>query len=242
MGSLGSIYAGGGSSAPATLPEYLASIGKDSWYATFEVGTDLWTGTNGTGSNITLDSSTNVGSWVSQAANTKNFSAYWTTSGGATQQPFYKTLNGRPAIVGTGNSDGTGDQRYMLLSSATALNGPYSALFKVAHLYRDNKSFYSHNGTAVYMQSSSGGGSLLGGLGANAVTVADQITHVGKNAPGASSGICVFGISQPHVSAHNGFAPYLCRRLSTYGQTAISKVCFTPLLAADELDVAMTYL
>ena len=230
---------GGGSSGPTTLPEYLASIGKNSWYARFIVGTDLWTGTNLTGSAVTLDSATTIGSWGYDTANTSNFTAYWTTTGGTTAQPYYKTQNGVGAVVGTGNSNGAGDQRYMQLTSTTALNGAYSMIVRVPLLYRDSKSVYSHNGTTVYFSSAAGAGTLIS-VAASGQSAIDQIIHVVRSTPGTSSANCLIGISQTGTG-HNNFAPYLGRRSSAYGESAVREIWFTPQLTATELDNAMVF-
>jgi hypothetical protein len=243
MGSLGSIYVP--AAAVTTMPDYLASIGKNSWYARFAAGVNMWSGAtlNGTAATIVVPPANagngNVGSWGSDPANTLNFTAYWAYSGGLSNCPYYAVSNGINSLVGTGNDNG--DARYLDLNSTTALNGNYSILVRHPVLARDNRTPYSHNGTAVYWGTSTGAGSILAGVGANGTTAADQVTWVLRNAPGTSSGNCIIGVSQTGTG-HTGFAPRLFRRTTSYSITSISEIWLMPLLTAPELDGAMTYL
>lgn len=227
-----------GSSAPATLPEYLASIGKAAWYAQFVAGTNMWTGSALNGSAISLNDA--VGSWGVNSSNTSNFSAYWTqaTSG---DRPYYRAANGINSLYAIENSPtGAQETRNLQLSSSTVLNGTYSILMRIPILARDNRPLYSHNNTNAAIISGLGSNLLLN-LYSNNSQVADQITSVARNAAGTSSGSCLVGLSQSGTG-HNNNAPYLLKRSTQYSSSAISEIWFMPQLTATELDAAMTFI
>lgn len=229
---------GGGSSGPASVPEYLESIGKDSWYARFVAGTNMYVNADKTGGAVSLDDT--VGSWDYDSANSSNWSAYWTQSN-SPDRPYYKAAGGVNSLYAPTNSTALdSDSRHMQLSSTTQLNGEYSILIKFPLLARDGRSIYSHNGTHVYIAASSGSSQLLT-LSANNSTVADQLTSVTRNSPGTSSGVTLVGLTQTGTG-HNNAAPYLLRRSSQYSWSAISEIWFTPQLTAAELDGAMTFI
>lgn len=224
--------------AISTLPAYLASIGKNSWYARFVAGTAMWTNNNLTGSAVSLNG--NVGSWGVDSSNTSNFTAYWTQTF-VGNYPVYATANDVNSLYTSSNDPlGAGDTRHLQLSSTTVLNGAYTVIMRHPILARDTRTPYSHNNTSVYWGTSNGGGSILAGIGASGTTVADQVIWVLRNAPGTSSGNCIIGVSTT-TTGHNGFAPYLLRRGSSYSSSAISEIWFTPQLTAAELDAAMTF-
>lgn len=236
MSDLGSMYViRGGSSSPATLPAYLASIGKNSFYARFVAGTNMWTGSALNGSAATLNG--NVGSWGVDSANTSNFSAYWTQASAA-DQPYYQAANGVNSLYAPTNA-GAGDSRHMQLSSTTALNGTYSLLIRVPYMARDNRWIYSHN-TAHFGVSSLTGSNSLFTATSNNSAVMDQIACVVRNTAGTSSGNALIGITQSGTG-HNNSAPYLLRRSSQYSSSGISEIWLMPALTAAELDAAMTF-
>lgn len=227
-----------GSSAPSTLPAYLTSIGKDSWYAQYVAGTNMWTGATLNGSAVSLNDA--LGSWGVNSSNTSNFSAYWTQSTSG-DRPFYRAANGINSLYAIENSPtGAQETRHLQLSSSTALNGQYSMLMRIPILARDSRTLYSHNGTNVAIISGSGSNLLLN-LYANNSQIADQIVSVARNTAGTSSGSCLVGLSQTGTG-HNNSAPYLLRRSTQYSSSAISEIWFTPQLTANELDAAMTFI
>lgn len=237
MGSLGSIYAPSGGSSITTLPQYLTSIGKDSWYAQFLAGTEMYVNNNKTGGPVSLNNT--VESWAPNPANTSNFTAYWTQAGGAAAAPYYAASNGVNSLVGTGN-DG-GGSRYMDLSSTTALNGAYTVICRHPFLARDGRSPYSHQATTVYWTTGSGSTQLFGVIAAGGTTSPDQIIHVVRNTPATSGGNAIFGLSATGTG-HNNNAPRLFRRSANYSATSISELWFIPLLTAIELDGAMAFI
>lgn len=219
-----------------TMPAYLASIGKNSWYARFVAGTNMFVNADLTGGAVALNGT--VGSWQAEAANTSNFTAYFTQSASG-DRPLYAAANGVNSLYASGNA--TGDSRHMDLNSTTTLNGNYTVIARHPLLARDSKSPYSHNGTAVYWGSAAGGGNLLAAVGANGTAVADQVTHVVRNFAGTSSGNCIIGVSQTGTG-HNGFAPRLLRRSTSYSASAISEIWFMPVLTDVQLDAAMAFI
>ena len=227
-----------GSSAPSTLPAYLTSIGKDSFYARFVAGTNMYVNSDKTGGAVSIDNL--VGSWDYDAANTSNWSAYWTqaTSG---NRPYYKTAGGVNSLYAPSNDTATdADTRHMQLSSTSQLNGTYSIFVKCPLLARDTRAVFSHNISQCAILSSSGSSQLLT-LFSNNSSTADQLINVVRNSPGTSSGVTLIGLSQTGTG-HNGVAPYLLRRTSNYSWSAISEIWFTPQLTAAELDAAMTFI
>jgi hypothetical protein len=238
MGSLGAIYAGGSSSI-ATLPQFLTSIGKDSFYARFYQGIGMYVNADKTGGAVALNGT--VGSWEADPANTSNFTAYWTQSTTG-DRPHYATANGINSLYSSSNNpSGAADQRHLILSSTTALNGNYSLLMRLPILARDNRTPYSHNGTQVYFGTSTGGGSLFSAVAAGGSTAADQVTHCVRNVAGTTSGNAIVCISQTGTG-HNNTAPNLLKRSTAYSSSAISELWFTPLLTIAELDAAMTFI
>lgn len=221
-----------GGSSITTLPAYLASIGKNSFYARFVAGTNMYVNADKTGGSPTLDSGT-VGSWDYDAANTSNWSAYWSQSNAA-DRPRYMTAGGVASIAGNA------DSHHIDLNSTTALNGTYSVLIKYTLLARDSRALFSHNVTACHISSSAGSAQLFS-IAANGASVADQIIQVSRNSPGTSSGKGIVGVTQ-NGTGHNGTAPRLFRRSSTYSNSAISEIWFMPALNAEELDDAMTFI
>lgn len=224
-----------GSSAPSTLPAYLASIGKNSWYARFIAGTNMWTGATLNGSAASLNGT--VGSWGVDSGNTSNFSAYWTQASAA-DQPYYQAANGVNSLYAPTNA-GAGDSRHMQLSSTTALNGAYSLLIRVPYMARDNRWFYSHNGAHFGVSSLTGSNNLFTATSNNSA-VMDQITCAVRNAAGTSSGNALIGITQSGTG-HNNSAPYLLKRSSQYSSSGISEIWLMPALTANEIDAAMTF-
>jgi hypothetical protein len=178
-----------------------------------------------------------VGSWQSEAANTSNFTAYFAQSASG-DRPLYAAANSINSLYASGNA--SGDTRYMDLNSTSALNGAYTVICRHPLLARDSRSPYSHNGTALYWQTSTGAGSILASVSASGTSAADQIIWVLRNTPGTSSGNCIIGVSQTGTG-HNGFAPRLFRRTTSYSASAISELWFTPQLTAAELDAAMAF-
>ena len=238
MGSLGSIYAGG-SSGPTTLPYYLASIGKNSFYARFVAGTNMFVNSDLTGGAVALNGT--VGSWQAEAANTSNFTAYWTQST-AGDRPHYAAANGINSLYSSSNNPaGAADQRHLVLTSTSALNGAYSMLVRLPILARDSRSPYSHNGTAFYFGTSTGAGSLFAAVSAGGSSAADQVIHSVRNTGGTTSGNALVCVSQTGTG-HNGFAPYLLKRSTGYSSSAISELWLTPQLTAAELGAAMSYI
>jgi hypothetical protein len=231
---LGPAPSGGG--GPATLPEYLTSIGKDSWYAQFLAGTEMYVNNNKTGGAVSLNGT--VGSWAPNPANTSNFTAYWVGPGGASN-PQYAASNGINSLVGIDND--TGETKYMDLSSTTALNGAYTVIARHPFLARDIRAPYSHNTSSVYWAAGSGATNLLGAIGVAGTTSPDQIIHVVRNTPATSGGNAIIGVSQTGT-AHNNTAPRLLRRSSGYSVTSISELWFVPQLTANELDAAMAFI
>ena len=221
-----------------TLPAYLASIGKNSFYARFVAGTNMFVNADLTGGAVALNGT--VGSWQAEAANTSNFTAYWTQST-AGDRPHYAAANGINSLYSSSNNpSGAADQRHLVLTSTSALNGAYSIIVRLPILARDSRSPYSHNGTALYFGTSTGAGSLFAGIGAGGSTSADQITHCVRNTGGTTSGNALVCISQTGTG-HNGVAPYLLKRSTQYSSSAISELWLTPQLTTNELDAAMTF-
>lgn len=224
-------------SSITTLPAYLASIGKNSWYARFVAGTNMFVNSDLTGGAVALNGI--VGSWQAEAANTSNFTAYWSQSNAA-NRPHYATANSVNCLYSsTNNPAGVGDTRHLQLTSTTALNGAYSFLIRLPIYERDSRTPYSHN-NVFYFVSSSGAGSLFASVVASGFTAADQVPHVYRNTPGTSSGNLLMGMSQTGTG-HNGTAPYVLRRSTTYSASAISELWLVPQLTANELDAAMTF-
>lgn len=218
-----------------TLPAYLASIGKNSFYARFVAGTGMFVNSDLTGGAVALNGT--VGSWQSEAANTSNFTAYFAQSASG-DRPLYAAANSVNSLYASGNA--TGDSRHMDLNSTSALNGAYTVLVRHPLLARDSKAPYSHNNTQFYYSSSTGAGSFLAAVSAGGSSAADQAIHVVRNTPATTSGNCIVGVSQTGTG-HNGFAPRLFRRSTAYSASAISELWFTPQLTAAELDAAMDF-
>ncbi len=219
-----------------TLPAYLASIGKNSFYARFVAGTNMFVNSDLTGGAVALNGT--VGSWQAEAANTSNFTAYFTQSASG-DRPLYAAANSVNSLYASGNA--SGDSRHMDLNSTSALNGAYTVLCRHPLLARDNRAPYSHNGSTFYWSSSTGGGSILSAVAAGGSSAADQCIWVLRNTPGTSTGNCLIGASQTGTG-HNGTAPRLFRRTTAYSASAISELWFTPQLTAVELDAAMAFI
>jgi hypothetical protein len=220
----------------STLPDYLASIGKNSFYARFVAGTGMYVNADKTGGAVALNGT--VGSWEADPANTSNFTAYFTQSASG-DRPLYAAANGVNSLYASGNA--SGDTRYMDLNSTTALNGAYTVICRHPLLARESKTPYNHNTTNVMWVTSTTGQPLFASINASGQTTADQVIHVIRNTPATTAGNCLIGLSQTSTT-HNGFAPRLLRRSTTYSSSAISELWFTPQLTALELDAAMTFI
>lgn len=235
MSDLGSMCVVRGGSSITTLPQYLASIGKNSFYARFVAGTNMFVNSDLTGGAVALNGT--VGSWQAEAANTSNFTAYFAQAASG-DRPLFAAANGVNSLYASGNA--TGDSRHMDLTSTSILNGAYSVLCRHPLVARDSRAPYSHNVSTVYWITSTGAGTMLT-FAAGGQTSADQIIWVVRNTPATSAGNCVVGLSQTGT-AHNGTAPRLLRRTTNYSASAISELWFTPQLTANELDAAMAFI
>jgi hypothetical protein len=222
--------------AISSLPAYLTSIGKDSWYAQFLAGTEMYVNNNKTGGAVSLDGT--VGSWAPNPENTSGFTAYFAQAS-LVDRPLYAAANGVNSLYAAGNA--SGDARHMELSSATALNGAYTVICRHPLLARESKTPYSHNTNNVMWVTSTNGQPLFASIAASGQSTADQIIHVIRNTPATTAGDCLIGLSQTSTT-HNGFAPRLLRRSTGYSASAIRELWFTPQLTAVELYAAMTFI
>ena len=124
-----------GSSAPATLPEYLASIGKGSWYGGFRAGLQQFSDFDNLVP-VTADGAS-VRNWLANWS-AGGFSASWGQSTGSRRPAYGTSRNGKPGIYG----DGT--DWYMTLNSPTALDRTHTVLLSTWTSVFVYGRFYSH--------------------------------------------------------------------------------------------------
>ena len=134
------------SSAPATLVDYLTSIGKASWYGRYLASYGLAPNSDGTGGTVALNGA--VGCWA--PVQQVGFDHKW-----------IQTVTGnRPAYVlsdSVASITGNGANARMSLSSTTALDGMLYTILISAQIANDAGYPFSHNltGNALQFQSAS---------------------------------------------------------------------------------------
>lgn len=127
-----------GATAPATLPAYLASIGKASWYGYFRRGLGMFSESAGITPVTTFGAS--VGCWVPSV-----------TAGGFSARFVQTTNSKRPSymsVYGTSGIQGDATTTWLQLDSTTALNRDYTVFISATAL-ADAGGLYSHNGSQM---------------------------------------------------------------------------------------------
>lgn len=213
---------------PATLVDYLVSIGKSSWYGRFLASSGLAPNSDGSGGAVADGGA--VGCWAAiQAA---SFSAKFTQATSASRPAYGASRDGKAGIYGNGSS------WFMSLDSTTALNGSFSLLFS-GWFVNESASVVSQNSLNLALRTAS--------------NIADQIYVTGVQAISAQQS-WQRGLSgaNNHVrggftttgTGHNGNSMNLLRRstASEYSTSTLYEIAMCPALTHEELSRAISYL
>lgn len=149
-----------GTTAPATLVEYLTSISKTSFYARWIASSGLAPNSDGTGGAVSLNGA--VGYWA--PIEQSGFNHNWIQATTA-QRPSYVLSDGTASIVGNGST-------WNMYLDAAALDSVQHSVLISFQISGDGGYLYSHNNTqnALQQQASSAYPRLriAGGTGFNA--------------------------------------------------------------------------
>jgi len=228
---------GGGSSGPTTLPEYLASIGKATWYGGFKAPNNLFSDISNTVA-VTTDGA----SW-------RNWLPSWTAGGFSAS--FGQSTGSRRCALGTSRNGkpgayGDGVDWYATLSSTTELNRQYTILMSAwVTCAAGQPCLYSQNGNSVRYScpaSISGMPVFYGASGQLGV----RANHVSQGTPvDASTFANRMGWSTHEGSTqHYNTAPNLFRSSTdaAYSASTIHELWFVEKLTPEEITEALKFL
>lgn len=218
-----------GAASITTVPEYLASISKNSWYIGYVAGSGMASNSDGSG---TVSDGGAVGKW-SPIYYTSGLDTVAFTQATSGNRPAYgASRNGLPGIYGDASA------WHMNLNSTTQLNGSYTVLIK-AWTVLETAHVYSHNSNGVAWST--------------ATTTQDQFivnsvqTQVSKSVfytpVPSTTQVANVGWSTTGT-AHNGFAPRILMRTSgtAPSSSTIHTLWLVPVLTASEIRGALAFL
>ena len=217
---------------PTTLPAYLTSIGKASFYGIFKPGVNCFANSDGSGGAVATGGA--VGCWVAEQA--VNWTAKWIQATAASRPLYSTTLSPLgPTISGNGTS------WTMSLDSATALNQDCTILMSVETLNMAGYVF-TQNGDAW---------SLYTNVGADPDHYYGTV-DLGKGAPQArrSDGTSTawqrlrrFAVSSGTATTRYGNAMRILGTAGGYFAThRIAQIAIVPKLTSAECLLATQYL
>lgn len=237
MGSLGSVQIRRGASEIATLPAYLTSISKDSWYGGFIAPDNLFSDIANT-----IPVTTDNASW-------RNWLPSWTAGGfaasfgqstGSRRCALGLSRNGKPGVYG----DAT--DWYAGLDSTTELNRQHTVLISAwVKCASGPPCLYSQNNLAMRLNCSIAMGNLPSVWGSS--TKKDTNANVVHqwSPVDASSYACRVGWStEPSSTQHHNNAPNLFRSSTgaAYSDSTIYELWYVPWLNPAEITQALKYL
>ena len=216
------------SSAPATLVDYLTSIGKASWYGRYLASNGLAPNSDGTGGAVSLNGA--VGYWppIEQVS----FNHNWIQATTA-QRPSYVNSDGVASIVGNGSTWN------MYLSSAALDSVQYSVLVSYQHS-DDGGYLYSQNNTQNALQQQTSNYARLriaGSTGYNHPQAWQYKTTTGGTNPKVR-------VAWQYTSTTTGVPRILVASTNGTGWTAaaIMEIAVCPRLTTDECRQALEFL
>jgi hypothetical protein len=232
---------------PATLPAYLVSIAKDSFYGIYTPGQNMAPNSDGSGGAVADGGA--VGSWSTSEA--LNWNWKFIQASAAARPAYGATISPLgPAIYGNGTS------QWMKLNSDTALNGGYTVLMSF-ETTNTAGAVFSQNGVnfawrellnlypAVYVT----GDARLGVALPRAVQeIGIAETVIAANAATDWKSYRSVAVSSPSPgtvagNALNGFPFVLLSSngVNLFSSARIAKIAFTPRLTRAECVQAITY-
>ena len=221
-----------GAAAPATLPAYLTSIGKASWYGGFRAPDQLFSDIANT-----VPVTTDGASW-------RNWLPNWTAGGFA--ESFGQSTSFRRLALGTSRNGkpgvyGDGVDWYATLSSSTVLNRQYTVLLSSWTTATGNMALYSHNVHSMAFRSNgSANEPLVYANGALGITVEKVIESTPVDAS-----TCAHRVGwSTSGTIHYNAAPSLLRRSDNtmFSNSTVHEIWFTERLTAKEISAALKYL
>lgn len=231
----GSIQIGprAGGSGPATLPDYLASIGKDSWYGGFKAPYQLFSDIANT-----VPVTTDGAAWRNWLANWSagGFSASFGQSTGSRRCALGLSRNGKPGVYGDGVD------WYANLSSTTEINRSHTVLISAWATFGANNQIYSHNHLNMHFKvpvSSNSEPTLYAASGYGSL-----IEKVVETTP-VNGTTAAFRVGWSSVgSAFYNNAPNIFRNSlgSGYTDSTIYELWYVPRLTPAEIIAALKYL
>lgn len=218
-------------SPPGTLPAYLTSIGKDSWYGGFLAPNNLYSDISNT-----IPVTTDGAAWRNwlpyQSAG--GFSASFGQTTGSRRCALGTSRNGKPGVYANGVD------WYASLDSTTALNRPYTVLMSAWVPMTAITGIYSHNISSHALLSSTGTPTIR----ANGVS-GPSVESVFQSTPPASGTTiaCRIGWSTNGTGHYNN-SPNLFRfsNNQAYSDSTIHELWFTERLTAAEITEALKFL
>ena len=219
-------------SGPATLPAFLASIAKASFYGIYTAGQNMAANSDGSGGAVADGGA--VGCWT--ASDTASWTAKFIQATSASRPAYGATISGgQPAIYGNGTSWS------MALDSATALDRDHTILMSVETMSQNGYVFTQNGDQWSYYQRS----------GANPDIYWATNLATGNGLPRAGQGelsttyqrIQRIAISTGSGTAHYGNAMRIFSGASAYFATCrIRQIAFVPKLTGLECARALPLL
>jgi len=228
---------GGGSSGPTTLPEYLASIGKATWYGGFIAPNNLFSDIANTVA-VTTDGAS-WRNWLTyQSAG--GFSASFGQSTGSRRCALGTSRNGKPGVYGDGVD------WYATLSSTTELNRQHTVLMSAwITCAAGPPCLYSHNNQQMRLICPTSVGSMPTFYAAS-TSQGVKANHVLQGTPvDASTFAARMGWSTDAAnSAYYNFSPNLFRSSTdaAYSSSTIHELWFVEKLTPAEITEALKFL
>lgn len=221
-----------GSSAPGTLPEYLASIGKASWYGGFKAPHQLFSDIANT-----VPVVTDGAGWRNWLANWSagGFNAYFTQSTGSRRPALGTNRNGLPGVYGDATDWRAG------LDSTTALNRSYTLLMSCWSTMTGSSGVFSHNNnTHSFRTQSSVADPLVYANSTGGITVPKVIECTPVSGTTAKHRV---GWSTVGTNHYNNAPSILClSNNSILTDSTIYELWFTETLTTAEITQALKYL
>lgn len=215
---------------PTTMVGYLASLGKNSFYARFLAGQSMTVNSDGTGGAVADGGA--VGKWSAYQYN--NYAASFIQSTSASRPAYGASRDGKPGIFGNASS------WFMSLDSTTANNQSFTLLAS-GWMVAEAASWVSQNSNNFAVKTvSSLTGPDIAYIGAFPTNTAPQVWR--KSASGANNSLRM-GITTTSATHYNSVMNLLRRTTGNeYSSSTLHELWIVPPLTVGEIAKALDYL